>query len=510
MRKLIVSFVFLSLLSACANSTISTSFTSDSSVITSDQENSTIITPETNDSEKILSKIVSAETLDYLIDFKTITELPKTLSVTYDDGAVSEKGVNWEKPVLYYENKNSEIIKGIVEGTDFEVFANVNFQKYVYKLPLTDNLIIENDYIRLYHTRNDEHDIKNLLDYLTKEYHRVSKFFEYKSTPKFSGYILPSADESLRYMATEMNYKGDEGWGAGISKSEFLMVSPLNPPVPSAKSGVYTIAAHELFHAMHMYQLYEDNLPEIEYVPTWYVEGMATYVTQFARLNEFHHRFVDKDDFMLSDLNDRDVYRLPYDPGALAIKFLITTYGLDSFIDYVKSIDLIKAFGKNEQILSQEFRTYYNKLVIENGYGTMYFRNDFEYKEGFNEQDYLKGDVIEEKKYLSLSKYVGKLFNNELNTFLSKNNIYSDFGSGRSRFDHYYSGYIIIETSSFGNHFRASDFGILDKSPGLIISKTHNNKRVLYIYLKDGDEIEDVLNKLPRDIFNKDYNYYYE
>jgi hypothetical protein len=507
MRKTITSLVFLSLLSSCSNSN---SLSSGSSLKISSQENSVIISSESNNSELRVTKIVSAESLDYLIDYKTITELPQTLSVTYEDGTVSKKSVNWEKPVLYYENKNSEIIKGFVEGSNFEVFANVNFKKYIYNLPLSDNLIIENDYIRLYHTRNDEHDIQNLLDYLTKEYHRVSKFFAYKSTPKFIGYILPSADESLRYMATEMNYKGDEGWGQGISKSEFLMVSPLNPPVPSSKSGVYTIAAHELFHAMHMYQLYEDNLPEIEFVPTWYVEGMATYVTQFARLNEFHHGFVDKDDFMLSDLNDRNIYRLPYDPGALAIKFLITTYGIENFIEYVKTIDLNKSFGKSEQVLSQEFRAYYNKLVTENGYETMYFRNDFEYKHGFNEQDYLKGDVIEEKKYLSLSKYVGKFFNNELNTFLSKNNIYSDFGSGRSKFDHYYSGYIIIETNSFGNHFRASDFGIDNKSAGLVISKSHNNKRVLYIFLKDGDEIEDVLSKLPRDIFNKDYNYFYE
>jgi hypothetical protein len=135
-----------------------------------------------------------------------------------------------------------------------------------------------------------------------------------------------------------------------------------------------------MFHSIHAYQV--KITPEIlnfEQTPIWLREGLATYLTEnFMFQQTVQVIYVNRDDFILSDLSVREVPgQMAYQPGAFVIMFLLENYGYEAFKKYLYSLNFEESFGKNEIQLSNDFRVFYMNLWRKNRESGKYYRNDY-------------------------------------------------------------------------------------------------------------------------------------
>ena len=509
MRKTITSLVFIFLLSSCSvsseNNNISSSIIISSSNL---NENNT----KENEILKPTTNIVDINLPRYEVDLTSIVNLPKTLKVQLSDGTNIEKQVKWKRSFVAKKEKNTEEVIGYIDHDKiYEVSLTVEFKEYKIEGSIENYLSIENEKIKLFYTKNDEHEINKLFDYLTNQYDDSLKFMGISEMPQIKGYIFPNAFEVNNFLRTRMSVPDDAlGWGAGLNHEIFVFVSPNNPPEPTHISTIYNIAHHEMVHTLHFHLAKTvDWMGDLEKVPTWLSEGLATYLSMSMIMQDIYDPVISNPNFKVSDLNSRGIHNLPYAPGGMFIKYLVKTYGNNSFIDYLYSLDFTKSFGKTEQELSNEFRDYHNQLKAKNGLNVSYYRIGYNYPEGYNEDNFTQGYVIEEERTIIYFNSQNKENSSVVFNYAYRNNLFFGFAGSRFENEKLYKQKFIIDTSQFGTHFRVSEFSIQRKQ-GQVLSKIYEGKRIVYIYIKDGDSFKSVLEKLPQDLFDNDYNYIYE
>jgi hypothetical protein len=327
------------------------------------------------------NNIKSVEKVEYTIDLTANISLPEELEVTFDNGEKNFYAVTWKNKNINYNGNTTTVVEGFLTDFDYKIEAIINFKDYFVGDTMRDDLYISKDNVALYYTEADEYSIKPLLEHLNKEYLRIINFFGLTSKPLMTGFIYPNVREVKAGNLKEFNiFLPGEGWGAGVDDKYFTMISPLAPPVPTPTLDVYNIATHEMFHSIHAYQV--KITPEIlnfEQTPIWLREGLATYLTEnFMFQQTVQVIYVNRDDFILSDLSVREVPgQMAYQPGAFVIMFLLENYGYEAFKKYLYSLNFEESFGKNEMQLSNDFRVFYMNLWRKNRESGKYYRNDY-------------------------------------------------------------------------------------------------------------------------------------
>lgn len=512
-RYLKLLFLTILLVSCSESLEISSSITSSSQL---SSVNSSVISSSSfssNKEEKVLLPIVNIKVPSYEVDLTSIVSFPKSLQVTLADNTNIELPVVWERSFVTKKESNLETIKGqIIHDKAYDVSVNVMFIDYKVNGSIENYFSIGNDKIKLYYTKNDEHEIENLFNYLNTQYDETLKFMGLKDIPLIKGYIFPNAREVNNFLRPRMSVPDDAlGWGAGLNSEIFVFVSPNNPPEPTHISTIYDIAHHEMVHTIHFYLAKQIPwMKDLESVPTWLGEGLATYLSMSMIMQDIYDPIITSPNFIVSDLNSREVHNLPYAPGGLFIKYLAKTYGNDSFIKYLNTLNFVESFGKNEAQLSKEYQNYYLELKNKNGLNVSYFRLGFNYPEGYNEDNFTQGYIVREERTLIYFE-VNKSEENKTAVFNYgyRNNLSFSYAGGRFANEKFYKTKFFIDTTSFGDHFRVNQFGI-DRKPGLVVSKIYEGKRIVYVYIKDNDSFENVFKKLPLNLFEKDYNFIYE
>lgn len=373
LKTIKLSLLGLLLVSCSSNSEISISSTSTISNITS--SSSTIVNTEK------LKTIASVENIKYEIDYTAQIVMPDQIKVVFEDGSDGFAKVIWKDKMVSYQNNDEIKISGNLYEYEKTVDATISFKDYIIIGSMKDQLSISNERLKLYYTKNDETSIEDLFNYLNYEYDRIKNFFDLSNNPLITGFIYPNVRELKKGNLEEFNvFLPGEGWGAGVNEEYFTMISPLAPPVPTNMNSIYNIAAHEMLHSIHVYQTtVSDKINDFEQTPIWLREGIATYMTEdFIYHNILHVNFINRSDFKISDLNDREhPGNLPYVPGAFLVMYLLETYGYQAFKDYMYDLNLLTSFNKDELAISNEFKEYYLNLYSKFGRDGKYRRKDY-------------------------------------------------------------------------------------------------------------------------------------
>jgi hypothetical protein len=517
MKILTTNLITALFLVSCSSSDISPTsppVSSSSSSILSTSSSTVAIDSSTPTEPVKVVKVINSVIPNFTVDLGSKVIMPKHVKVSYDDGSEGKEEVDWERINIRYQDANKVVVKGKIKNGDIEVTSNIEFKDIVIEKSIKDEMYIANDLLGLYFTVNDEHYVEEILEYLTVEYSRLLDFFGYKQIPKINGYIFPNDKEHRRILLRDFRIgMPSVSYGAGISSSEYSMISHINPPGFIGKADLYEITLHEMLHSIHFYQIeMSPFVNDMNDTPIWLREGLATYLTQNIRITQSHKNVIDRDDFTLSVLSSRDerLDNIAYGAGGLLIKHLLELYGLEKFRVYMNTLDFLAAFGVSEVTIASSFRKYFNQeLVGEND--SFYYRDDYPFPEGFDINKIPKGTMLPTGRNIMFSSLLDRgVRGAEATQFANKYSFQADNSSGSQSIDVLYDNVIVLYNP---NRMRI-DFEMLgldrDKiKPGMYKSFINRHKqRVVFIYPKTQEDLSAMINRLPLTLTEKDFEVY--
>jgi hypothetical protein len=517
MKKITIYLVFTLFLSSCSSSnfqTLTTSSNNSSIVISSNAPSSEAVDNSTSVIPVKVIKVTNSVIPNFTVDFGSKVVMPKYVKVSYEDGSEGREEVDWEKINIKYQNLSKVVVKGKIINGNIEVTSNIEFKDILIEKSIKDEMYISNDLLGLYYTVNDEHYVEEILEYLTVEYSRLLDFFGYKQIPRINGYIFPNDKEHRRILQRDFRIgMPSVSYGAGISSSEYSMISHINPPGFTGKADLYQITLHELLHSIHFYQIeMSPFVNDMNDTPVWLREGLATYLTQNMRITKSQKEVIDRDDFTLSVLNSREARLddIAYGAGGLLIKHLLELYGLEKFRVYMNTLDFLEAFGVSEATIAASFRKYFNQeLVGENA--SFYYRDDYPFPQGLDINKIPKGTMLPTGRNIMFSSLLDRGVRGEAATKFS--NIYSlqaDNSSGSRAIDVLYDIIIVL----FNPDRIRIDFEMLGLDegkikPGMYKSFINQHKqRVVFIYPKTQEDLSAMIDRLPLTLIEKDFEVY--
>jgi hypothetical protein len=513
MKKLTSSLIVSLFLVSCSSSGINnttSSLSSGFSSILSTSSSSVVIDSTPSEPVKVV-KIVNSVIPNFTVDLGSKVIMPKYVKVSYDDGSEGKEEVDWERINIRYQDANKVEVKGKIINGNIEVSSNIEFKDIVIEKSIKDEMYISNDLLGLYYTVNDEHYVEEILEYLTSEYTRLLDFFGYKQIPRINGYIFPNDREHRRILQRDFRIGMPSiSYGAGISSTEYSMISHINPPLFTGKADLYEITLHELLHSIHFYQAEKSPyVRDMNNTPIWLREGLATYLTQNMRITSSQKEVIDRDDFTLSVLSSRDqrLDNIAYGAGGLLIKHLLELYGLEKFRVYMETLDFVKAFDVTEAAISASFRKYFNeKFVNENS--SFYYRSDYPFPQGFDVNNLPKGEMLPIGRNLMFST----LFNRgergaDATKFANKYSLQADNSSGSQPTNIFYDSIVVL----YNLERMRVDFEMigLDEKivrPGMYKSFVNKyGQRVVFVYPKTQEELSAMIDRLPLTLMEKDF-----
>jgi hypothetical protein len=513
MKKLTTNLIIVLFLASCSSNNFkntTSSLSSGSSTILTSSSSSEVIDSTTPTEPVKVVKVINSDIPNFTVDLGSKVIMPKYVKVSYDDGNEGKEEVDWERINIRFQNENKVVIKGKIINGDIVVISNIEFKDIVIEKSIKDEMYISNDLLGLYYTVNDEHYVEEILEYLTVEYTRLLDFFGYKQIPKINGYIFPNDREHRRILLRDFRIGlPSASYGAGISSTEYSMISHINPPQFTGKADLYKITLHEMLHSIHFYQAEKSPfVRDMNNTPIWLREGLATYLTQNMRITRSQKDVINRDDFTLSVLNSRDerLDNIAYGAGGLLIKHLLELYGLEKFREYMETLDFLKAFGVNEASIAASFRDYFNeKFVNENG--SFYYRSDYPFPEGFDLTMVPKGEMLPIGRNLMFSTLLERGGRGlDATKFANKYSLQADNSSGSQPTNIFYDSIVVL----YNPERMRVDFEMLGLDRNLIkpgMYKSYINKynqRVVFIYPKSQDDLSAMIDRLPLTLIEKD------